>query len=260
MAASAWHEFDAEIDRWAYGGRVVEFWWRDDDASRPDGALRRLYALASSSGVPLTLAAIPETAQPAAFEGLPVHSAVIQHGTDHLNRAAPGEKKTEFSEFEPVTIAVQRLLAARAKLETAATGRLIAVLAPPWNRLPSGVARLLGEAGYLGVSTFGVTKFTNLGPAFRQVNTHVDVIDWKGDRGFCGEEEVLGQAVRHLASQRESGTNVAEPLGWLTHHAVHDEACWTFLERLFHSTKTKEQVVWRSPASLFSTATIKSKP
>jgi hypothetical protein len=252
MVASAWLAFDTELDRWRDEERFVEFWWRDDDACRPDPALSRLYALAYTSDIPLALAAIPEMAQKAAFDGLPAHSAVIQHGTDHRNRAAPGEKKTEFSTLEPVDSALGRLLTARKKLEKAADGRLLPVLAPPWNRVPLELARRLGESGYQGLSTFGVTKVTNPSPSLRQLNTHVDVIDWKGNRGFCGDEEALGQAIRHLADRREGKVAAGEPVGWLTHHAVHDEACWEFLDRLFDVTRNKEGVVWRSPASLFS--------
>lgn len=252
MVAAAWRGFDAELDRWREEGRIAEFWWRDDDACTRDPALSRLYDLARKSQVPLTLAAIPEMAETAAFEGLPLNSAVIQHGTDHRNRAAPGEKKTEFSLSEPVEAAMARLLAARGKLEKITNGRLLFVLAPPWNRVPFELARRLGEVGYIGVSTFGVTKVTKPHPALRQINTHVDVIDWKGSRGFCGEAEALARIVRHLACRRRSGSEAAEPLGLLTHHAVHDEACWQFLDRFYDRTRSDATVLWRAPASLFS--------
>ena len=258
MVASAWHDFAAEIARWRDSGRVVEFWWRDDDASRPNAALSRLYALASRSNVPLALAAIPEIAESAAFEGLPAHSAVMQHGTDHLNRAALGEKKTEFSAFEPAQSSVERLLMARTKLEKVTNGRLLPVLAPPWNRVPPLLVRRLSAAGYQGVSAFGVTKITKAGPGLIQVNTHIDIIDWKGSRGFCGVAQALGQAIRHLAARREGRVDATEPTGWLTHHAVHDDACWEFLECLFQTTRDKEGVLWRSPASLFANGSARS--
>lgn len=54
-----WSELSDEIALWQDSGRVVDFWWRDDDASRVDAALDRLLALSASANVPLALAVIP---------------------------------------------------------------------------------------------------------------------------------------------------------------------------------------------------------
>jgi hypothetical protein len=75
----------------------------------------------------------------------------------------------------------------------------------------------------------------------RQVNTHVDVVAWRRGRRFVGEDEVLISTLRHLRSMEG-------PIGWLTHHAVHDAETWGFLERLF----TLKDVRWRSAAEVFS--------
>jgi hypothetical protein len=109
----------------------------------------------------------------------------------------------------------------------------------------------LKAAGYCGLSTFGVRKVTIPDNGVVQINTHADIIDWKGTRGFCGEESALGQATRHLAAKRTGKADVAEPTGWLSHHAVHDVECWHFLEKLFDWTRTSMHVTWRSAASLF---------
>ncbi len=251
MVGAAWNEFAGELGRWRDSGRAVEFWWRDDDAGRPDPALARLYALASRTNVPLALAAVPEYAEPAAFEGIQSEVAVMQHGVDHRNRAGATEKKTEFSATEPVDAALRRLLSGRAILESVAGARAIAVLAPPWNRISPGLLAHLSAAGYRGVTAFGVRNITNPGVAPFRVNTHVDIIDWRGSRGFCGVEQALGQATGHLAARRLGEADPTEPTGWLTHHAVHDEAAWGFLENLFEATRTIAGITWRSPASLF---------
>jgi hypothetical protein len=83
------------------------------------------------------------------------------------------------------------------------------------------------------------------------VNTHVDLIDWRGQGGFAGEAAVLGLAVRHLAARREGRADALEPTGWLTHHARHDAAAWQFLEQLFEFTGRMGGVRWRSAADLF---------
>lgn len=249
-----WRGFIDELSRWQDASRVVEFWWRDDDACRPEPALERLYALAGRLGVPLALAAVPEESEPAAFEGLSAGAAVLQHGTDHRNRATGAEKKTEFSTEEPVKSAIARLVAGRATLENVVQGRVLPVLVPPWNRIPPQLVEHLEEAGYRGLSTYGVRNITNLPAGLTQINTHVDIIDWKGGRRFCGTGQVLGQVTMLLAARRASRTGASQPIGWLTHHAVHDAAAWDFLEQLFEATCGVAGLCWRSPIDLFSTS------
>ena len=254
MVGPEWSDFTDELVRWRDLGRVVEFWWRDDDACRPDPALDRLYALAARTGVPLGLAAVPALAEPAAFGGLPANVAVLQHGADHRNRAAGGEKKTEFSAAEPVLAALERLSGGLARLESVAPGRVLPVLVPPWNRLSPYLVPRLIEAGYRGFSTFGVRNVTNLPAGLMQINTHVDIIDWKVSRGFCGTHRALGQATKVLAARRVGEAGGNDPIGWLTHHAVHDAAAWHFLESLFDVTCGATGLRWRTPISLFNGA------
>jgi hypothetical protein len=98
------------------------------------------------------------------------------------------------------------------------------------------------------MSGYGVR--TSTAPGIVQVNTHVDIIDWRGTRAFVGEEAALRMAVKHLASRRTGTADAAEPTGWLTHHAVHDKAAWEFLERLFERTKLRG-ARWIDPVELF---------
>lgn len=251
MVGRAWQSFRDELDLWSEAGREVEFWWRDDDACRPDPALARLFALSSGSGVPLALAAVPDSAVAAAFADMPGLVTVIQHGVDHRNRAQAGGKKTEFPESACVEEMLGRLAAGRSLLRTVVGGRMSPVLAPPWNRIPAALAARLGDAGYRGLSTFGVRKVTDAGSGVRQVNTHVDIIDWQGGRGFVGIGPALAQATRHLAAKRAGSADVAEPTGWLTHHAVHDEASWRFMATLFELTLSHAAVRWRSAQAIF---------
>lgn len=85
------------------------------------------------------------------------------------------------------------------------------------------------------------------------MNTHVDLIAWKGGRGFAGEDAVLEQAVRALAGIRAGGAQaLAEALGWLSHHACHDDAAWGFLERLFAISQRLPGVRWISARDFFA--------
>jgi predicted deacetylase len=241
----SWKALDEELARWRDAGRAADFWWRDDDATARTPALRRLADLARDSGVPLALAAIPAAAEEAALAGF---DCVVMHGCDHRNRAGRGAKKTEFPDEESHDEAIARLSAARERLSRLAPGRFVAALVPPWNRLTQGLVARLPAAGVRGLSRYGA-RARGAG-ALVEVNTHVDIIDWQGTRGFIGEERALGLALRHFAARREGRADPREPTGVLTHHAVHDEATWRFLARLFETTR-RHGAQWADPVGLF---------
>lgn len=252
---AAWNALQTEVTRWRDAGKLVEFWWRDDDASKPSAAFDRLIGLAQALQSPLALAVVADGLDPAILAGPLAPAYVMQHGADHSNRAAAGEKKTEFPAHEPVERALERLCRARTALESAVPGQAIHVLVPPWNRISSAaLLAALPTAGYRGVSRFGPRPMRLAVPGLVQVNTHVDIIDWRGRRGFAAEEIVLAQALGHLQAKRLGQADSMEPTGWLTHHAVHDEACWEFLRRLMSTTAGWDAVRWIRPD--FSAPTI----
>jgi hypothetical protein len=245
----AWQSFTAELARWREAGREVQFWWRDDDATRPEPALARLLALAQRSRIPLALAVIPAQAEARALADLPPGVSILQHGSDHVNRAPAGEKKCEFSGAPAESIA--RLSGARERLAGIASARLLPVLAPPWNRLPDALLPHLPGAGFRGLSRYGARRAAQAAPGVVQVNTHVDLIAWRAGRGFAGEQAVLAAAAAHLADKREGRADAAEPTGWLSHHAIHDEAAWGFLERLFETLRDAQGVRWLGAEEIF---------
>jgi len=246
-----WQSLADEFSRWRDTGRIVDFWWRDDDAARPDAALIRLTTLAVQAQVPLGLAVIPESAEPGLFANLDAGIAVLQHGGDHRNRAAAGDKAAEFPATEPRDSALHRIALGRTRLQALAGAQLLPVLVPPWNRFPTALVSCLAGLGILGYSTFGPRVSAQPAAGLRQVNTHVDLIAWRRGRGFVGEERAVAEAVEHLAARRTGAVDASEPTGWLTHHACHDEALWRFLERLFEKTCNRAGVRWLSPADAF---------
>jgi hypothetical protein len=235
-----WRELHAALSERNQAGRPVQFWWRDDDASAPSAALERAVGLSKKYAIPLALAVIPQEATPPLFQGLHKRVTVLQHGTDHRNRAAAGEKKTEYPGTESLQSALARIAEGMAKLRSVAGQKFMPVLAPPWNRMRADLVDKLPSLGIRGISAYGPQKSREPAPGLRQVNTHVDVVAWRRGRHFVGEEQALSQAMKWLAT--------GEPLGWLTHHAVHDAATWDFLERLF----TLKEVRWLSAAEAFS--------
>ena len=246
----SWQALEEELARWRDAGRTVEFWWRDDDATEPSAPVRRLLDLSARSDVPLALAVIPLAAKVELFDG--IRARVLMHGTDHRNRAAAQEKKTEFPPGEADASVAQRLRAARERLAGLAGARFLPVLAPPWNRYQGPLAPLL-QSGLSGLSGYGARKSSHPAPGITQVNTHVDLIDWRVTRRFCGEDAALAAAARHLASRRTGSVDPGEPTGWLTHHELHDGSAWDFLERLFERTR-RLGAQWADATSLFTSA------
>src|SRR6185436_6074404 len=153
VAGMSWGELEAEIRRRGDAGRPAEFWWRDDDASAPNSSLERLLGLSRSHRIPLALAVIPQDVQAELFELLHEQVAVLQHGTDHRNRAAAGEKKTEYPAAEPAEAALARIATGLQKLRRLA--QFVPVLAPPWNRLREDLLDKLPGVGILGLSGYG---------------------------------------------------------------------------------------------------------
>ena len=227
---------------------MAEFWWRDDDAGAPSAALQELMMLSKRTQVPVALAVVPFAARPELFAGL--EARVLMHGTDHANRAAPGEKKTEFAAAEPPEEASERLSQARLRLAELAGPRFVPVLAPPWNRFKRALIERLPAIGLRGLSRYGARAAAQPAPGVTEVNTHVDVIDWRGTRGFIGEEAALRAALAHLAARRTGRADAVEATGLLTHHALHDAETWAFLERLFEGTR-RHGAAWRDALALF---------
>ena len=273
MVSETWQALHDELARWRDAGRTVDFWWRDDDATHWTPALERLVDLAQAMDVPIALAVVPATADRALFSRLHERHedvVVLQHGVDHRNRggdavdgahgahgahganAAESTKRTEFAPTEPGNDALVRIAAGRARLATLAGARMLAVLAPPWNRLPPTLAARLPEAGMHGLSTFGARPSAGRAPGITQVNTHVDLVAWRDGRGFVGTQAALNQALRHLVARRTGRADPGEPTGWLSHHLQHDEAAWGFIAELLEATRQNPAVRWHSARALFA--------
>ena len=251
-----WNDLGDELDRWADGGRGATLWWRDDDAVEATPGLDRLLGLRAALGVPLALAVVPASAGKdlaAAIAGAGGVS-LLQHGYAHRNHAADGERKAELGPGRAPEEALGELAAGRERLAALFGDPPAIVLVPPWNRIADRLLAHLGAAGYRGLSTYGPRARVLAAPGVVQVNTHVDVIDWRGGRGFVGEAAALGLAVGHLAARRAAAGNGGEPTGLLSHHLVHDAAAWDFIEAFIAATADHPAVRWLDAAEAFVAA------
>lgn len=256
---TGWALLANELDAWAAAGRRATFWWRDDDAGAPVAALERLLSIAAATSVPLALSVIPAEAVPdlaarlAGERGI----ALLQHGWAHFNRAPAGTRKSEFPPQLPTATAEADLRRGRRRLETllrAEHMELLPVLVPPWNRLHGGLMQRLPSLGFAGISTYLARSSAEPVAGLRMVNTHVDVIDWRGGRGFIGREPAIGLLVDHLAARRRGSVDPEEPTGLLTHHLAHDEPVWAFLSELLDRSRSHAATRWLAAGTLFPRA------
>ncbi len=241
----SWLLLTAELDAWAAAGRVANFWWRDDDATRPGPALDRLLAARARHAVPLGLAVIPAGATEALAGRLATEDAVVtvlQHGWSHADHGGPEGPKTELADGRPEADLDADLRAGRQRIAALFGDRARAVMVPPWNRIGARVRDRLQPLGYVAVSGMGLRGDGVAG--LRSVNVHLDIVDWHGTGGFRGDAAVLGEAVAHLRARREGNADPEEPTGLMTHHIVHDEACWAFLERFLATVRCHPAGAW----------------
>lgn len=248
---SSWTDLEVEVARWHDSGRDVELWWRDDDAADVGPALDRLLATRREAGVPLALAIVPAKATAALAARLESEPGVdlLQHGYGHVNHAPPPEKKCELGPHRPAMLVLGDLGTGWMALERLFGTRPLRVLVPPWNRIAPGLVPTLPEIGFTGLSTFGARARPEPVRGLRQINTHVDLIDWKGGRGFVGEPAALASLVAALAAARAGG---GEPVGILSHHLAMDEGAWDFLISLWGRTRTMRAVKTPAAHELFA--------
>lgn len=230
------------LDARAQAGRPALLWWRDDDAVVPSAALDRLLEMSRAWQVPVTLAVIPEptgTALAERLDGLGGVSVAV-HGWSHRNHAPAGEKKQELGAHRPAPIVLGELAKGFSRLAGLHPGNFVPVLVPPWNRIAPGIADGLPALGFRALSTFGPAR-----PApVPVINTHVDLIDWRGSRGGRPHEALFADLAGALGDPSPGA------IGILGHHLVQDEAAWSFLGALFDLTRAHPGCRWCSLTEL----------
>ncbi|WP_420345845.1 polysaccharide deacetylase family protein [Pelagibius sp.] len=232
---SDWAAVERELDRWSETARTATLWWRDDDAAARTPALDRLLALAERAALPLALAVIPQAAEAGLADRLADRSPgirVLQHGFAHRNNAQPDAKKCELVATAQRPEIADELRQGLALLAELCGGRMVAALVPPWNRIDAGLVAELPALGFAGLSTYKARSSAEPVPGLRQINCHVDIMQWRPQRRFLGTAAALRLLVDHLEARRTGTADPEEATGILTHHAVHDEDAWRFLEDL----------------------------
>jgi hypothetical protein len=242
-----WRPLTAELSRWLQAGRTAEFWLRDDDAIEPTAALDRLLAMTTAHAVPVALAVSPApTGAPLADRlAREDHVTVAVHGWSHENHAPPGAKKQELGPHRRRETVLAELSDGSARLQRLHAKRFAPLLVPPWNRVDRDLLPHLAGIGFSALSVFGAPRPSPI----RLLNSTVDIMDWRGNRGGRDHAALVAEIVAQLelAFRGEGG-----PVSLLSHHLVHDEVAWNFLDRLFEVTAASGACRWRSVGELLA--------
>ncbi|WP_421855035.1 polysaccharide deacetylase family protein [Oricola sp.] len=243
-----WNDLDAELATWAAAGQTVRLWLRDDDAVASTDALRRLIGFARQHEIAVLLAVIPDLMRDdlvAPVAATP-HIDVAVHGLSHASHAREGEKKIELGGTVDPEDLLARLATARNRLHQSFGTRATNILVPPWNRIEPSVSARAGTAGFAAISGFGWMPGEIDMP---WLNTHVDIIDWRGTRGGKPVGTIAEETLAALKRAREADF---APVGILAHHLVHDEAAWLALDQLAKWAARHQVVSWNSARSLLA--------
>ena len=236
--AAAWAALRTELDAWPPGAATL--WWRDDDAGPADPALDQLLALVETHAAPIALAVVPAWLDESVAAGIrtgPAGLRVVQHGYAHRNHEPPAPdgtrgKPAELGAARSPETALAELAIGWTRLATLVPTRLRPALVPPWNRVADNIRTMLPAAGYRVLSTFGPRPTPAWDAQLREVNTHVDPIQWRAGKRFGGPAWTLDQIRHHLAERRAGRVDPAEPTGLLTHHRDLTPPAWACLDAL----------------------------
>lgn len=237
-----WAELTEELDRWSAEARQATLWWRDDGAADWTPNLFRLIELAGAADVPLALAVPPDRAAPRLAERLDGTPGlrVLQFG------AGTADPKGVMAAAFAGSLCWDwiRLLELFGALA-------LPVLVPTAPRVPPAVTEGFAALGYRGLSMQGPRRHDHAGLGLTWVNVHVPVIDARRAGTFAGERRVLDSLIGQLRARRLGGVDPVEPTGLLTRHGEHDDASWTFLQRLFALTRGHPAATWLTPEAVF---------
>lgn len=214
-------------------------------------------------------------------EGRP-EVVILQHGWKHQNHAVGGAKKCEYPASRDPQVCLAELSIGQTRLRTLFGSRFLPVLVPPWNRFASDLIPSLATHGFTGISG-GPSGFPHSngasndgGALLLQAHTTIDPVDWARRRnpasnstGLRPVTSILDDIITPLEAALAPQTPappfpqtalpkiqipqapLLQPLGILTHHLIHDDALWSFLDQLFLQLTRHPAVRFVSARSLF---------
>lgn len=247
---SEWAALETELKLWQDGGKVPEFWWRDDDAQTQTPALERLLDIAKRNNVPAHLSVIPKGLDPAfpAYLNAQPHAWVLQHGFQHKNHEPKGQPASEVGTHRELAIIKRDLATGWSILTAGEFNNLLPVLVPPWNRIGDAARSALPKMGYAGLSSYPDRGSSMQVPGLTQIDGHLDPIRWKKDRVFRGIESMVEMTLTALADRRLG--KAQGPIGYLTHHLQTNDDIWEFSDAFLARLTYQDRTSWPTFAQM----------
>jgi hypothetical protein len=164
-----------------------------------------------------------------------------------------GAPKSEFGADRDAMTVLDEIAVGQATLARRLGDRQVPVFIPPWNSFHPKHFDALSSQGFLGLSRYGHRDRPSEVQGVRQVNTHIDILQWNAHGGprCLPIDEVLRRLAGLIQRQRLEPMD-AEPIGLLTHHRAMQADAWSMLNTLFTILRSNPGVSWASPPELFA--------
>lgn len=252
-----WQDLENELMLWQNANQTLSFWWRDDDAEKNTPALSKLLALSEAFQIPLALATIPLGADESLANAINVvnqrHTqpliTILQHGYSHKNYANKDQKKQELGNHRSSETIISELTLGKVKLSALFSDSFVNIQVPPWNRIDDSIIEKIAmNKQFDAISRHGVVDSPRV---MKEINIHIDILNFKDKTCFLGTDKVISQILKHLQFRRKNNYR-PEATGLMSHHLVHDNATWDFLQQFFALTQTFGNIVWIDSKTLLS--------
>jgi hypothetical protein len=249
---TGFQRLEKEINRLDSENKYMEIWWRDDDLEAPSHSLENMIAVSDNINLAPLLAVVPARASSQLVNLLnQCNINIAMHGLNHYNYEPFTRKKAEFGSFRPIEAQWKDLEKGIGKLEQLFGDLFLKCFVPPWNRINNELTKTLPSFGISSLSTFSSRKEATPVPGLLQVNTHVDVIDWKEKRSFIGAELMADKIAGELQNCRTRAIDTLEPIGLLTHHLIMSIDDWKQFQEVCLVLKKSTSINLTSPINYF---------
>lgn len=246
--------FDWFVPRLKSEGRMLEFWWRDDDLADGDDRLPALIEVSRRLDIAPLVAVVPgrRTAGAVRAADLPSGWSYAQHGWEHRNHSPAGQGYNEFGELRPAAEVHADLVRGREVMVEQFADRYLDVFVPPWHSFADNHEPLINTVGYRGFSGGDLRVRANLASDVVQAASQVDLIDWLpgGRVVLCPPDKLkrrLDRPLHHRAMSKSRNVRV----GILSHHRVTSDAIWDYFSWFVEKSRTYDIVRWLDPRDVF---------
>ena len=249
---TGYQRLEREINRLDSENKRVDIWWRDDDLEAPSHSLENMISVSDNINLAPLLAVVPAKASEQLVKLLNQCKVnIAMHGLHHYNYEPLTRKKAEFGSFRPIEAQWKDLKTGIHQLDQLFGDLFLKCFVPPWNRINNELIKSLPSFGISSLSTFASRKQATPVPGLLQINTHVDVIDWKEEQVFIGAELMADKIAAELQNRRTRTKGAPEPIGLLTHHLIMSIDDWKEFQEVCLFAKKSTSIHLTPPIDYF---------